>query len=154
MPVFVDTGILLRFLDRSDSQHQSVRAAVRLLRQQGQHLVTGLQNFAEFWNVCTRPPGQRTGLGISVEETSRRLRMIERGVRLVSDTFATASVWKSLVTTLRVTGAKVHDARIAALMQTYRITDLLTLNKDDFVRYPGLTVLTPDQVLQSAKGQM
>jgi predicted nucleic acid-binding protein len=149
MPVFVDTGILLRFLDRSDPQHQAVRAAVRFLRQRGQHLVTSLQNFAEFWNVCTRPPSQRAGLGLSVEETSRRLRVIERGIRLISESFATSASWKSLVTTLRVTGVKVHDARIVALMQTYGITELLTLNKADFARYPGLTVLTPEQVIRT-----
>lgn len=148
MRVFLDTGILLRFLDRSDAAHQDVRSAVRALRQQGQSLVTGLQNLAEFWNVCTRPPGSRSGLGLSIEETSRRLRIIERGVSLVHETAATATTWKSLVESYRVIGVKVHDAKIVALMQSNALTDVLTLNESDFARYSGLTILTPGQFAQ------
>jgi hypothetical protein len=51
------------------------------------------------------------------------------------------------VITHGVAGTAVHDARIAALMAKSNVQWLLTLNNADFVRYPHLTIITPDDVL-------
>ena len=85
MRYLLDTGILLRLVNRADALHLPVRAAVRELKRQRHTFVTGAQNVAEFWNVCTRPASARGGLGLSVPETSRRLRILERGVDILSD---------------------------------------------------------------------
>jgi hypothetical protein len=37
-------------------------------------------------------------------------------------------------------GVQVHDARLVAAMLVHEVTYLLTLNKRDFMRYPGITV--------------
>ena len=55
MLVLVDSGILLRLVERGDPQYAAIRGAVRALRSRGDTLVTAAQNAAEFWNVCTRP---------------------------------------------------------------------------------------------------
>ena len=55
MAVFVDSGILLRALHRSGPFYPEVRSAIRALIGQGTPVFTGLQQFAEFWNVSTRP---------------------------------------------------------------------------------------------------
>ena len=78
MLVLIDTGILLRLLEPSDPHYASIRIALRTLRGRGDTLVTSAQNAAEFWNVCTRPVWARGGLGLTVVETDRRLRIIER----------------------------------------------------------------------------
>lgn len=44
MDVLLDTGVLLRLVNPSDSQHPSVRDAVRLLYRRGDTLVTAPQN--------------------------------------------------------------------------------------------------------------
>jgi predicted nucleic acid-binding protein len=84
MSVFVDTGILLRAVHRGDPQYPQIRAAIRSLVKQATPILTGLQHFAEFWNVCTRPAGARGGFGLPPEEAARRLRRIERGVKVTA----------------------------------------------------------------------
>lgn len=66
MLFLVDSGILLRLVNRSDAEHAKVRAALRLLKQRGDSLVTAAQNMSEFWNVCTRPASARGGYGLSL----------------------------------------------------------------------------------------
>jgi predicted nucleic acid-binding protein len=143
MLVLLDTGILLRLLDRTDPLHGTIRTAVRALRARGDTPVIAAQNAAEFWNVCTRPATARGGLGLSVAETDRRLRILERLFPVVPDNPAAYHAWRGLIVTHGVQGVQVHDARLVALMQAYGITHLLTLNGGDFSRYPGIVPIEP-----------
>ena len=151
MAVFVDSGILLRVVHRVDPLYAEVRASIRFLVQQESPIFTGLQQFAEFWNVSTRPPGQRGGFNLPLDEVARRLRRIERGVKILTETPLTPEIWKTLVHKHGVKGVQVHDARTAALMLTHSLTDLLTLNKVDFIRYrqDGLAPRTPSELVAS-----
>src|SRR6267142_7094213 len=134
MHVLVDSGILLRLVNRSDVQHASVRAALRLLRQRGDSLVTAAQNMAEFWNVCTRPASARGGYGLSLAEAAHRLRLLERLFPLLPDTPAAHAIWKHLLVAHGVMGVQVHDARLAALMTAQGVRHILTFNTADFTR--------------------
>jgi hypothetical protein len=49
-----------------------------------------------------------------------------------------------------VSGKNAHDARLVAAMHIHRLGQLLTFNCADFHRFPGITVLSPDQVLQAS----
>jgi predicted nucleic acid-binding protein len=150
MVIVVDTGILLRLVDRNDPLHGSVRAAVRALKVRGDSLSTKAQNIAEFWNVCTRPATARGGLGLSVSETGQRLRLLERIIRLIPDTAAAYPIWRGLVVSLAIQGVQVHDARLVALMQAHGATHILTLNAADFSRFSGITAMTPASALSAA----
>jgi len=147
MIVLLDTNVLLRLVDRNDPLHPSVRAAVRTLKKRGDTFAMSAQNIAEFWNVCTRPASARGGLGLSVLETNRRLRLLERIIRILPDTPSAHSIWRNLVVSLAIIGVQVHDARIAALMQASGVTHVLTLNGADFVRFSGITALDPATVI-------
>jgi len=151
MPVFVDSGILLRAVHRTDPHYAEVRGAIRLLLKRAEPILTGLQQLAEFWNVCTRPPGARGGFNLPLEEAARRLRRIERGFRIQTESPLTPEIWKALVQRHGVQGVQVHDTRTVALMLTHSLTELLTLNKADFVRYApdGLRPTTPAELLAS-----
>lgn len=146
----VDTGILLRVLDRNDASHVAVRKSLAILKAQGHTLVTASQNCAEFWNVSTRPLTARGGHGLSIQETDRRLRLLERSIRTLNDDPAAYQEWRQLVVACAVCGVQVHDARLVALMRVYSITCILTLNPHDFARYPTISVVTPEQVLLQA----
>jgi predicted nucleic acid-binding protein len=143
MVIVLDTGILLRLVDRNDPLHGSVRAAVRALKVRGDGLATTAQNIAEFWNVCTRPASARGGLGLSVAETDHRLRLLERIIRLIPDSAAAYPIWRGLVVSLGIQGVQVHDARLAALMQAHGTTHIPTLNVADFARFSAITAMDP-----------
>jgi predicted nucleic acid-binding protein len=46
-----------------------------------------------------------------------------------------------------VKGKNAHDARLVAAMQRHGLTRLLTFNKPDFMRFPGINVYSPAEVL-------
>ena len=63
MDILADTNILIRRINRYDSQHKETRFALRLLAAQGHRICIVPQNIIECWNVATRPQG-RNGLGL------------------------------------------------------------------------------------------
>lgn len=149
MQYLLDTGVLLRVVNREAVLHDQVRDAIRLLKANGHIVVTTFQNISEFWNVCTRPIEARGGLGLTLDETARRLRTVERIATVLPDSVATYARWKELVLLHGVMGTRVHDAKLVAAMTVHGLTHLLTLNPGDFARYPGITVVTPEQVTAS-----
>lgn len=153
MAVLVDSGILLRAMHRADPFYAEVRGAVRQLLLDRTAIFAGLQQFAEFWNVSTRPPGERGGFNLPLDETARRLRRIERGVRVLTETPLTPEIWKSLVQKYGVRGVQVHDARTVALMLTHSLKRLVTLNKADFARYlaDGIIATAPAEIVAASR---
>lgn len=150
MRVLLDTGVILRLVNRDDLAHESVRDAVRRLKDAGHETVAAPQNFAEFWNVCTRPSSARDGLGLSISKTQERLHLLERIVSLLPDHPDAYAKWKAIVVDKSVKGVKVHDARLAALMHVSGVTHILSLNTGDFLRYDGVTALSLTDELPSS----
>src|SRR5262245_51129015 len=107
MLVLVDSGILLRLLEPTDPHHGTIRGTVRALRSRSDTLVVAAQNVAEVWNVCTRPATVRGGFGLSIAETNRRLRIIERLFRVLPDSVAAYSLWRGLLVSHAVQGVQV-----------------------------------------------
>jgi predicted nucleic acid-binding protein len=55
-------------------------------------------------------------------------------------------IWRRLIVEHEVRGAKVHDARLAAIMQAHDIRKILTFNTGDFKRFPHLVALHPTEL--------
>jgi hypothetical protein len=55
--------------------------------------------------------------------------------------------WLALVVAHRCVGKAAHDARLPAAMPAYGVGTILTLNPADVRRFPGVTPLTPADVL-------
>jgi len=68
---------------------------------------------------------------------------------LLPDNAATHYEWRRIVVFEKVSGAQVHDARLAAAMRVYGIPNLLTYNEKDFRRFTGITAISPLKLLQS-----
>lgn len=66
---------------------------------------------------------------------------------LLDDTADLFTHWLQLVSTYRVVGRRVHDARLVAAMLVHGITHLLTFNRDDFRHFAMITVITPPELL-------
>jgi predicted nucleic acid-binding protein len=70
---------------------------------------------------------------------------------LLPDSERVYLIWRQLIITHKVKGAKVHAARLAAIMQAYGLTSVLTLNQPDFLRYPGIQAIHPNQIQPSPR---
>lgn len=138
----VDTNILLRMTRRSDPEHKLVDLALNHLALEGTVFHYTHQNIAELWNVLTRPI-DRNGLGLSISESEREIRAIEKGMVFLPEGEATYREWRRIVIEYGVSGVHVHDARLVAIMYVHRVSHILTLNVADFGRFKGLNVLHP-----------
>lgn len=119
----------------------AVRAVSTLLAR-GEKVCVIPQNLIEFWNVATRP-ADKNGLGFTPAQTETEVSKIESLLTVLPDSPAIYPEWRHLVVAHSVSGKQVHDTRIAAAMNVYKITHLLTFNLDDFRRFSGITLLDP-----------
>lgn len=146
----IDTNILLRIFQQDDPQHRLIGIVLDELECQGTESCFSLQNIAEFWNVCTRP-AKRNGFGLSIADANECVEYIEQTMTFLPDNEQVYSIWRELVIAHNVRGVQVHDARLAAIMQAYGVPNILTLNQSDFLRYPGIHPVHPNQIQPSAR---
>jgi predicted nucleic acid-binding protein len=141
----IDTNVLLRQLEPAHDHHGAAIAATMRLIESGETLQVAAQSIAEFWAVATRPVAQN-GLGLGVALASSAIAEIERTFELLlSDEAMVYPYWKRLVAEQRVTGRRVFDARLVAVMLAHGIERLLTFNAADFAGL-GVPVLEPQTV--------
>ena len=127
-------------------QATGCRAAIGALLPDELEPVITLQNAAEFWNVLTRPT-QRNGFGLAPPEAEAQLELVDDLFPVLSDPPAVYAEWKRLVAQLGVRGVQVHDAHLVATMSVHSVTRILTFEKADFARYPGITALEPGDLV-------
>lgn len=145
MRILVDTNILLRAVQRSHPSSRAAINAIKMLHRQQHALCLAPQNIIEFWNVCTRPV-DANGLGLSVSGTDRYIKKLKVMFTVVHDSPQIFEKWHELVVQHNVTGVKVHDSRLVAIMKVHGITSILTFNGKDFARYDGIAAIAPDTV--------
>ena len=146
MPYLLDSNCFLRLSEPNSPHRIVVISALTKPHSAGEVLCYTPQVVAEFWNVCTRPASARGGLGLSITETERKVRLMEKHFRLLPDNLATFLRWRHLVSNLDVGGVQVHDCRIVASMIVYNITHLITFNTKDFHRFDQITVVDPSKI--------
>jgi predicted nucleic acid-binding protein len=146
MSTLVDTSILTRSAHPTDPAHQLALDAVAALRRKNEELCIAPQNLYEFWVVATRPAAQN-GLGMTVAEAQMKLDDFKQFFKLLDDTPAIFPEWQRLVTHYQVVGKNGHDARLVAAMNVHGVNRILTFNLQDFQRYQGIVVVSPQQVL-------
>jgi predicted nucleic acid-binding protein len=147
MSVLVDTNVLLR---RAQPTHRDCGVAIQSvadLLARGIALHFTPQNLIEFWSVATRPAASN-GLGLPVPLVLDEIATIQELLVELPECAAVFRNWQQLVTQHQVKGAKVHDARLAAVARTYGVKSILTFNTADFVRYDHLTVRHPAEAAQ------
>jgi predicted nucleic acid-binding protein len=144
--------VLLRLVNRHDTDHDVVRNAVRSLVASNQQLLIATQNVAEFLNVATRPTANN-GLAMkSTDATDLFLREIQSIASVLLEGDATHGEFLRLVTQFDVIGKQVHDARLVAVMLTWQVENLLTLNDRHFRRFEpeGIVIVTPADLVSGS----
>jgi len=96
--------------------------------------------------VATRPLAVN-GLGLTQNEVLMEIANIENSLTLLPDAPGIYEAWKSIVTEYRVVGAKVPDARLAAVMTVYGIETVLTFNAPDFSRFRNINAILPSSAV-------
>jgi predicted nucleic acid-binding protein len=141
MSILIDTNVLLRRTQPDHAHHVlAVESIARLLAANDPVYFT-LQNIAEFWSVATRPI-PNNGLGFSPAAALAEVNKIERFLAVLPDSPMVYPEWKRLVILHGVTGVRVHDARLVAVMNVHRVRRILTFDRGDFAIY-GVEILTP-----------
>jgi predicted nucleic acid-binding protein len=150
--IILDTNILLRTpFDEKSAPTEASRAWVELVKR-GFTVGTTFSNLAEFANVSTRPT-TGNGLGLSPAQSQARIRSFENDLVVYSESLEIYAIWKDLIVAHNVRGTKVHDTRIVAIMLHFGIRGILTYNTSDFVRFPEIVTLHPDQVLETVSSK-
>jgi predicted nucleic acid-binding protein len=141
----LDTNILLRLSKSDDPYYGVISRALLALVGKGKRLCFTSQTLGEFWNASTRPL-DRNGFGLSVAETDRMARVIERSFEFLPDSREVHDRWRRLLVAHQIQGVQVHDARLAASMYVHGVEELLTINVRDFRRFEGLRAFHPAEV--------
>jgi predicted nucleic acid-binding protein len=145
LAVLIDSNVLIFSIQQGHPWHEDSMNAIEAILASDETACVFLQNIAEFWNVCTRP-ANKNGLGLTAEETERRLNGLDSILTVLHDTSAVYSEWRKLIVQHEVKGLQVHDARIVAAMQVHGVTRILTYNPQDFKRYTRITAVDPREV--------
>lgn len=143
--VVLDTNILLRLANPAAAEHGLCRDAVTRLVEAGCPLAIAPQILVEFWVVATRPT-EVNGLGWSPAFTRVSIDGFLGQFRLLAESRDAFDQWLALVTTAEIAGKRAHDARIAAVMLSTGVSELVTLNTGDFQSLPGIVVRHPSTV--------
>jgi toxin-antitoxin system PIN domain toxin len=140
--IAVDTNILV-YAHREDAPFHD-KAALRLAT-----LAEGRAAWAipwpclhEFLSVTTHPRiyDPPTPLSVALDAVDAWLET--PGLALLAESDQHWTTLRALLTTGRIAGPQVHDARIAALCQQHGVRELWSADRD-FSRFPGLRVVNP-----------
>jgi predicted nucleic acid-binding protein len=86
------------------------------------------------------------GLGNSITGTEKLTSRIETFFIVLPDSMEAFRIWRRLIVEHEVKGAKVHDARLVAIMQAHGIKRILTFNTSDFKRFSDLVAVHPTEL--------
>jgi len=147
MKILLDTNVLVRLANESDSRHLLAGRAIIESRRRGEVPCVTPQVLIEFRSVATRPK-QQNGLGLRPDQAEGIAALFESMFVMLPDNEKIFTAWNLLVSDLEVIGKQVHDARLVALCQVHEVSMLMSFNRAHFSRYlshvPGLVVLDPE----------
>lgn len=141
MLALLDTNVLLRLHGTSNERRRECEELLRHAAPFGT-LCVCTQVLAEFYVVATRPLSAN-GLGLNVDHAAVRVEQYSGGMVLLPDPPGLFKTWLGLVRRHGVTGKPAHDAKLAALMICHGIEHVITFNKADLARFPGVRCHTP-----------
>jgi predicted nucleic acid-binding protein len=145
-----DTNLLLRLADPTAPQHSmATQVFVQLLRR-GDEIFLTPQNFIEFWAVATRPVAAN-GFGWNARRAVREVAELQERFPLLADTPEIFTRWLELVKQFSISGKRVHDARLVAVLQAHAVENLITFNTSDFAAFSFLSLVDPRALASSAE---
>lgn len=140
--IAVDTNLLV-YAHRADSQwHKPASLAIRKLAEDRAHWAIPWPCLHEFLAIATHPKiyNPPTPLSTALDQIDAWLE--SPSVVLLSETRQHWPQLRETLSTGRVTGPKIHDARIVALCRSHGVRELWTADRD-FSRFTALKCRNP-----------
>jgi predicted nucleic acid-binding protein len=131
--VFVDTNVLVYAADAASPFHAMARLRLQDYADRGYEIWVSRQIFREYLVVMSRllkEAGQYNPTALVGD-----VRRFESQFYVAEESDLVTKELLSLIETHAVSGKAIHDCNLVALMKTYGLTELLTLNTADFSRY-------------------
>lgn len=145
LPIFLDTNVLLRANIRSAPDHTKILTRLQQLAKQGAELWVSQQVLREYLATVTRQQTFMTPLPPPI--AVRRIRYFRSRFKVAVDTPQVMDYLLQLAQEIPMAGKQIHDANIAATLLANGITQLITFNTADFVRFGKyLHIFTIDDV--------
>lgn len=140
--IALDTNILIHAHRADASLHGNARDVIKRLAESAVPWGVCFHSLIEFYAVVTRSriwqvpstPEQAVDQVVAWRESP--------SLRILSDTEDSLDVLLEFATGSRISGAMIHDARIAACCQSHGISELWTADRD-FSRFPSLKTKNP-----------
>ncbi len=143
--LFLDTNILLTATDEGREQYSVARFVISTASDNGIHLALSGQIVREYLVVATRGI-EVNGLGLSTADALGNVEEFMGYTILYEETEEVALRLRELVREVELTGKRIHDANIAATMLSNGVTEILTQNRGDFDRFPGVRTVSLTEV--------
>jgi uncharacterized protein len=140
--IAVDTNVLVH-AHRADSQfHEPARDALRMLAEGMAPWSIPWPCIHEFLAIVTHPrifdPPTPTAHAVAQLHAWMR----SNAVQMLGELPDHLETLAELLETSKVTGARIHDARIAVLCAAHGVTELWTADRD-FSRFPSVKIKNP-----------
>lgn len=140
--IAVDTNILV-YAHRADAQwHENAERAVRSLAEGSTPWAIPWPCLYEFLAIVSHPRIFKTPTGASGALDQVEAWLESPSQVLIGEPDGHWPELRALVTQSRVTGPRVHDARVAAICLAHQVRELWTADRD-FSFFPGLKVRNP-----------
>jgi uncharacterized protein len=140
--IAVDTNILV-YAHRKDSLfHEIAKRAIASLAEHRAAWAIPWPCAHEFFSVVTNSRIYQTPTPPSDALDQIDAWLESSSVVLLSETDQYLAELRALVTAGRIAGARIHDARIAALCRQHGVRELWSADRD-FSRFPDLNVTNP-----------
>jgi toxin-antitoxin system PIN domain toxin len=140
--IAVDTNLLV-YAHRSDSEfHERAAACLRQLAEGRTRWALPWQCVHEFFGIATHPRIYDPPTPIQAAIAQVDAWLASPSIVLLSEADEHWSDLRRLLTAGKVSGPRVHDARIAALCLSHGVSELWSADRD-FSRFPGLKTRNP-----------
>ena len=144
--VLADTNVYLSATDRSRANHGDAWRFFQQCTAAGIHCAVTGQILREYLVVATRPVDVN-GLGLSLDHALSNVSEFRGRIVYLEENEAVSRELAVLIRRHSITGKRVHDANIAAVLSVHRIPYLITANKDDFATFESLFLMTPEEAV-------
>lgn len=140
--IAVDTNLLVHAHREDSPWHQASYARVRELAEGRAPWAIAWPCIHEFLAIVTHPLIYAPPTPLDVAMDQVKAWMESPNLVLLCETEQYWAKLRAVLSSGRITGARVLDARIAALCQHHGVSELWTVDRD-FSRFPGITVRNP-----------